>query len=455
MRAWKPAVVSFGLALACGGLADGGLDAVGEAARDLPAPGVGAPGGAEAPVAAGVEVAWEGPAAPAGDLPNLASFAMGARPRSAQHAHETILETGALLDDWLPSHWGNHAEYEGPVSAVFELGARSRVRTLELAIHGDLHYLGLENAPARVDVSLGDGIDGPWRAAWTWTPTRAFDVGSHALPTPTEASFVKVDVQRRAGSDFGVYLSHLGVRGEPVGAPTSGDDPVGRHHGGWLLGAFEIYRDGTALRGCFVDTGKPIDVSVDGRTISLRWREDDKRGTAIIVPIAPLLSTGTIQTFGADGTPNDVALLSVERYPGVEPECGPTGARAIPPAPANTLESQLEASGRVQVYNLLFDFGSDRLRAESAPILDEIAAALRAHPDWKLLVEGHTDSVGSGPSNLDLSRRRAAAAVAGLVERGIAPQRLRSDGFGASRPVATNDTPNGRAENRRVDLVRE
>jgi outer membrane protein OmpA-like peptidoglycan-associated protein len=78
------------------------------------------------------------------------------------------------------------------------------------------------------------------------------------------------------------------------------------------------------------------------------------------------------------------------------------------------------------------------------------------NPDWKLTVEGHTDNIGGDPYNLDLSKRRAAAVKEALVTRfHIAPDRLANDGYGASRPVETNDTLEGRARNRRVELTRE
>ena len=89
-------------------------------------------------------------------------------------------------------------------------------------------------------------------------------------------------------------------------------------------------------------------------------------------------------------------------------------------------------------------------------MLEEIAGVLKTNPDWKLTVSGHTDNVGGDAYNLDLSQRRAAAVKLALVTRyHIAPERLATDGFGATRPVATNDTLAGRALNRRVELTRE
>jgi hypothetical protein len=120
------------------------------------------------------------------------------------------------------------------------------------------------------------------------------------------------------------------------------------------------------------------------------------------------------------------------------------------------LEQQLAEKGRAEVYGIYFDFASAEIRAESEPILQEIAGVLNRNPLWKLNVEGHTDNIGGDAYNMDLSRRRAEAVKQALVDRyHIAAERLSGTGFGASRPKETNDTMAGRARNRRVELVRQ
>ena len=124
--------------------------------------------------------------------------------------------------------------------------------------------------------------------------------------------------------------------------------------------------------------------------------------------------------------------------------------------PANPIEQQLEQNGRAKTYGIYFDFDSDVLRPESQAVLTEIAQAMQTHPDWKLNVEGHSDNVGGDDHNLDLSNRRAAAVKTELVSTYHADaSRLATSGFGAARPVAPNDTMEGRALNRRVELVRQ
>jgi OmpA-OmpF porin, OOP family len=115
----------------------------------------------------------------------------------------------------------------------------------------------------------------------------------------------------------------------------------------------------------------------------------------------------------------------------------------------------LLADGRVATQGIYFDTGSDVIRPESAPTLKEIGDMLTQHADLRLTIEGHTDNVGAAGANQALSDKRAAAVRAALVERyGIDGARLVSKGLGSSKPAAPNTTPEGRQQNRRVELVK-
>jgi outer membrane protein OmpA-like peptidoglycan-associated protein len=122
---------------------------------------------------------------------------------------------------------------------------------------------------------------------------------------------------------------------------------------------------------------------------------------------------------------------------------------------ARDLESRLAKDGRTDVYGIYFDFSKATIRSESEIVLKAIADVLGKNPTWSLQVEGHTDNIGRAPANQDLSTRRSAAVRQALIDRyHIAPPRLTAQGFGASRPKDTNDTLEGRARNRRVELVK-
>jgi outer membrane protein OmpA-like peptidoglycan-associated protein len=118
------------------------------------------------------------------------------------------------------------------------------------------------------------------------------------------------------------------------------------------------------------------------------------------------------------------------------------------------LYDALVADGRVATQGILFDTGSDVIKPHSTPTLEEIVSMMKEHSDLKLLIEGHTDNVGDAAANQALSEKRAAAVKAFLVEKGIDAARLDSKGLGATKPKVSNDTPEGRQTNRRVELVK-
>ena len=116
----------------------------------------------------------------------------------------------------------------------------------------------------------------------------------------------------------------------------------------------------------------------------------------------------------------------------------------------------ISSSGRYVTHGILFDTDSDRLKPESAPVIQAIARGLETNPNLKLQIEGHTDSVGNAAHNLDLFKRRAEAVKTVLASQfKVDASRLTTAGLGASKPIDSNDTPQGRSQNRRVEFVRQ
>ena len=144
--------------------------------------------------------------------------------------------------------------------------------------------------------------------------------------------------------------------------------------------------------------------------------------------------------FYCDGRPDEAVLLNNFRLA--------SGGRKLYDA--------LAESGRVATQGILFDVGSDRIRPESSPTIKEIAEMLTEHASLRLLIEGHTDNTGVAASNLALSQKRAEAVRALLTTSyGIDPSRLSAKGLGQTVPAAPNTTPEGRQQNRRVELVKQ
>lgn len=122
---------------------------------------------------------------------------------------------------------------------------------------------------------------------------------------------------------------------------------------------------------------------------------------------------------------------------------------------AEEMARSISATGKVALYGIFFDTDRTDIKPESTPTIAEIATFMKTNPRMSVLIVGHTDSVGGFDYNIDLSRRRAEAVVTALVSRhGVAASRLRSTGVGMSAPTASNETDEGCAKNRRVELVK-
>lgn len=123
---------------------------------------------------------------------------------------------------------------------------------------------------------------------------------------------------------------------------------------------------------------------------------------------------------------------------------------------ATKMAKDIAATGKVALYGLYFDTDKADLKRESDPALAEIAKLLKAQPDLKVYIVGHTDNVGGFDYNMGLSQRRARSVVDRLIQNyGIAPDRLKPAGAGRIAPVASNDDEAGRSKNRRVEIVKE
>ena len=138
--------------------------------------------------------------------------------------------------------------------------------------------------------------------------------------------------------------------------------------------------------------------------------------------------------------PVEIAAPEVEDKPAAAP---------TKPERVQVKDDRIDVSETIQ-----FDYSSSRISDDSHTLLDEIADAIKHHPEIrKLRVEGHTDNQGAASMNLRLSKKRAAAVVKYLVGRGVEGARLVAAGFGQTKPIAKNDTDENRALNRRVAFV--
>jgi OmpA-OmpF porin, OOP family len=156
-----------------------------------------------------------------------------------------------------------------------------------------------------------------------------------------------------------------------------------------------------------------------------------------------------------DGCPEDDA--DKDDIPDAQDACPKEPGSASPDKEKNGCPQfikRIKGSNEIQVLKKVeFEFGSARLSAASFPILDEVVRLLQANPEITLMsIEGHTDNVGSDETNLRLSKDRAKSCLDYLVQKGVKKERLTSEGFGEAKPIESNDTPQGRAKNRRTEF---
>ena len=154
-----------------------------------------------------------------------------------------------------------------------------------------------------------------------------------------------------------------------------------------------------------------------------------------------------------DGCPEDDA--DHDGIPDAQDHCPTVPGHAAKIAEKNGCPSLIsfKDDGEIQLLEpIQFDTAKSTIKPVSLPILDEVVALMNSRKDLKVGVYGHTDSVGSDEMNLQLSKDRAASCVRYLVGKGIPASRLQSEGFGETKPITTNETPEGRAKNRRTEF---
>ncbi len=152
------------------------------------------------------------------------------------------------------------------------------------------------------------------------------------------------------------------------------------------------------------------------------------------------------------GTPAGVAVDAVGCPLDSDDDGVPDYQDQCPGTPAGAEVNALGCEEDLVLRDVNFEFDSATLTSGAEQILDGVAEKLRANENVRVRIEGHTDSVGSASYNEQLSQERADAVADYLVGQGVERDRMETTGFGESQPVATNDTDEGRAENRRVEL---
>lgn len=179
---------------------------------------------------------------------------------------------------------------------------------------------------------------------------------------------------------------------------------------------------------------------------------------AWLLPLLLLLAIGAwllSRSHNNNETATNAAPVTDSTKPDNSP--GTQTAAAAHAWTAVSIADAIKQNGRVSFTDseVHFATASAALAGDSQAVLDQTAQALKDNSDWKMHVVGYTDSTGSAPANDKLSQQRAQSVVAYLTSHGVTGNRLRVEAKGQSQPVANNSTDTGRAENRRVELIKD
>ncbi|MFK4441889.1 OOP family OmpA-OmpF porin [Caballeronia udeis] len=431
-----------------------------------------------ASAAAAPDLASEPVSVPASTA-GTASAASAAAP-AAPRINLAGLSAGAFAVDASGTEWFRLLD-DIPDSSGIQVNDNPYVLTIALASPAHLDALSFLSQPlakvtphhVKVEAST-QGSAGPWTLAYEGempdaaTATRQFS-SDVKLPQPVPAKWLRLTLSSPPdAAPYGIGLAQFGAYGT---VDTAGVQVVRRVDGLYRFplqfgsdGFVLLKQDGAGVDGCYFESthnGTEVGVGKVLGTISggieqgsvLHFTRNDLETSR---------STPGMMAFSPDGKQAFAALFSGDAHAfGTVDEAG--GERLGPsslackaadgPAP-DPVASQLQSSGHVQLYGVNFDFDRATLRADALPVLDRTAAMLKAHGDWKIEVQGHTDSTGVDSHNLVLSQARAAAVADYLSHHGAVAAQLSAKGYGASRPIMPNDTETGRAQNRRVELVK-
>ena len=247
------------------------------------------------------------------------------------------------------------------------------------------------------------------------------------------------------------YAELMGFRGygvkpavTPLADPMSGTYKTNYND-------FHMRQQGTAISGCYESGEGLFTGTMEGRVMKLTWTEGGgtKTGPAVFVMAPDGLS---FRGFWWRDTDKGKPINGEWTGKRISADVG--GCPHWSGSVGGELKNSLAATGRARLYGILFDTDSARLRPESLPTLDEVVRIMSGEPSWSLIIEGHTDSTSTPAHNQTLSEQRAKSVQTYLVSKGVAAGRLTSVGFGQTKPVADNSTELGRAQNRRVELVK-
>lgn len=380
---------------------------------------------------------------------NLTSYANGAWILKKPAEYDESWSAFWMLDERGDSGWATPKGVVGPQEVLIVLAERSMINALEFdsgSTDGD--SAGSRSAKdVVVEVSDVSSTAGFAVIASVSLKPKA-DKQRFEVAKPLPGRWLRLTIRNNHGSPEYVELMDFRAYGTQL---TKAPPPTLSGTYETNYGNFHLQQDGAAVTGCYEhDNGLVTNGGLEGRVTRFTWVQERRRGPAVLAfspdgreMLGLWWNEGATTTAGQiwSGRKTSDAVGACPHW-----KSGRSGS--------SQLASDLSSAGRARIYGINFDTDSDVIKPESKAAIDGIVGLAKDKPEWTFTIEGHTDSTSNAVRNQMLSERRASAVKAQLVAAGIAAARLKTQGFGAGRPVADNTSAIGRAQNRRVELVK-
>lgn len=347
-------------------------------------------------------------------------------------------------------------------SATIELPAVTTLKTFVFDTDQPTYYDGRAAKDVTIEVSNESATTG-FQTVLEATLKDDADNQSFQVSKEIPARWVRYTAKNNNGSNVCILTKEISGYGEQE--PRAAIPAVsGTYKFEGIGGEVHLKQDGNALIGCYDENEGLLEGTIDGRLLTLTASEKAEREknekTSFVA--ANVTDGGKIILSAWWSWSAMPAKKSYDRlYVGTKTSDKIGNCKHLSNLDGtqdtikDNLAKELEENGKAILYGINFDFNSDVIRAESKPTLEKVAAILKEKPDWKFSVEGHTDNVGGETFNQTLSEKRAASVVKFLTDAGIAADRLSARGFGLSKPLVENKSEAERAQNRRVELIKQ
>ena len=380
---------------------------------------------------------------------NLTSYANGAWILKKPAEYDETWSAFWLLDERSQTGWATPKGTVTPQEVLIALPEQSVIKALEFdsaSVDGDEQ--GTRSAR---DVAIEVSNVGPttrFEVLAAVSLKAKKDKQRFAIAKAVTARWIKLTIKNNHGSAEYIELIDVRAYGEQK-TKTAAPNLSGTYATNYSN--FRLQQDGALVSGCYEHAdGLITNGGVDGRVTRFTWVQAKERGPAVLT-----FSPDGKEMLGlwwpegqTDGTGFIWTGKKVSDTVGSCPHWN--GAQTA----SSQLAKDITETGRTRIYGINFDTDLDVIKPESKAALENIVKLAKEKGDWKFTIEGHTDSTATPAYNQSLSEKRAAAVKTYLAAAGVAGTRLAAQGLGATKPVADNGTAMGRAQNRRVELVK-